>query len=139
MVTSESCCDSGFDGAYVAASCLLWLKCAANRAGFPAAGSVFPGIPAGQPAQGSLDHLMGTSYLCAVCFGVNLLLSVPTSGEEAAEMFFAWIRRSVLQLLCPSYVCPFGDLSPACPGPGIDEPAHFRVHYHCSKHQLAVK
>lgn len=40
MVTSESCCASGFDGAYVSASYLLWLKCAANRTGFLAAGSL---------------------------------------------------------------------------------------------------
>lgn len=61
MVTSESCCESGFDEAYVSASNLLWFKRAANRPCFLAAGCASLVSQQGILPKESLDYLMETS------------------------------------------------------------------------------
>lgn len=61
MVTSEPCCESVFDEAYVSASYLLLLKCTANPTCFLAAGSVSLVLQQGGLPKGSLYYLMETS------------------------------------------------------------------------------
>lgn len=60
MVTSESCCESGFDEAYVSASYLVWFKRAANRTCFLAAGCVSLVSQQGSVPKESLYYLMET-------------------------------------------------------------------------------